>query len=94
MKCNGSQVRGGLDQIGSSNTGRADQIMVRLEGKRSRWVRALPLYGGEVTLVKQGQVNQDLYRKILSRVIEPWLQVLTSLTATSSFSYTAWSPVI
>lgn len=50
-------------------------------------------YGREVILVQQGEVNSDLYLKILSRVIEPWLQVLTSLAATSSFSYTAWSPV-
>lgn len=35
----------------------------------------------------------ERYLKVLSLVTEPRLPVLTSLDATNSFSYTAWSPV-
>lgn len=42
--------------------------------------------GGQLGLGEQHRVSEGLYLKVLSRVMEPRLQVLTSWAATSSFS--------
>lgn len=42
--------------------------------------------GRQLGLGEQCQVSKGLYLKVLSRVMEPRLQVLTSWAATSSFS--------
>lgn len=42
--------------------------------------------GGQLGLGEQHPASEGLYLKVLSRVMEPRLQVLTSWAATSSFS--------